>query len=53
MYQSLDNNLTITRQVRFKNLVRISEGHKKKQEADSDLLCLWVPRTDKSCNLLP
>jgi len=33
-------------------LVGISECHKKKQEVDFDLLCLWVPRTDKSCNLL-
>ena len=31
-------------------LVRVSECHKKKQEVDFDLLCLWVPQTDKSCN---
>jgi len=33
-------------------LVRILGCHKKKQEVNFDLLCLWVPRTDKSCNLL-
>jgi hypothetical protein len=31
--------------------VGVSECHKKKQEVDFDLLCLWVPRTDESCNL--
>jgi hypothetical protein len=30
--------------------VRVSECHKKKQEAYFDLWCLWVPGTDKSCN---
>ena len=33
-------------------LVRVSECHKKKQEVGFDLLCRWVPRTDKSCNHL-
>jgi hypothetical protein len=28
--------------------VRSSDYHKKKQEACFDLLCLWVPRRDKS-----
>ena len=31
-------------------LVRVSGCRKNKQEVDFDLLCLWVPRTDKSCN---
>ena len=29
----------------FPQLVKISEGHKKKQEVEIDLLCLCVPRT--------
>ena len=37
----------------FIELVWISECHKKKQEVDFDLLCRLVPRTDKSCNLIP
>jgi len=36
----------------YPHQVRFSECYKMKQEAISDLLCLWVPRTDKSCNLL-
>jgi len=33
------------------DLVGVSGGDKKKQEVDFDLLCLWVPGADKSCNL--
>jgi hypothetical protein len=34
------------------NASEVLGSSKKKQEVDSDLLCLWVPRTDKSCNHL-
>jgi hypothetical protein len=36
-------------------ILRISEvlgSSQKAQEVNFDLLCLWVPRTDKGCNLL-
>jgi hypothetical protein len=44
---------TFTEPIQF--ILRISEvlgSYKKKQEVDFDLLCLWVPPTDKSCNQL-
>jgi site-specific DNA recombinase len=34
------------------NASKVLGSSKKKQEVDSGLLCLWVPRTDKSCNLI-
>jgi hypothetical protein len=43
---------TFTEPIQF--IINASEvlgSSKKKQEVDSDLLCLWVPRTDNSCNL--
>ncbi|MBP1665465.1 MAG: hypothetical protein H6Q23_325, partial [Bacteroidetes bacterium] len=43
--------ITFTEPIQFiNNASDVLGSSKKKQEVDSDLLCLWVPRTDKSCN---
>jgi hypothetical protein len=42
---------TFTEPIQFiNNASEVLGSSKKKQEVENDLLCLWVPRTDKSCN---